>query len=851
MNVRFAEPCREKQLDFVGAEWDVFASSVRDGRNQEQLQLKCEKDIFIGVFFDGTNNNKYRDTPNFSHSNVARLYEAYPGTPAAQKDPTFAPRVKPDGSSEARPVFPDKAFKASSVPPEDYPYYRKIYVPGLGTALPDVGDSGTGMQKKGGLATALLGQVRLDWAMLQLVNQVHAAVFNTPLETSIDLSKLLSERGKPKGAVPHLPSVLGLGRAAMAALQDQIQDKWNQYEKLTGTYDNQAFNALLAEYEQRLAAALTKRGNNKPHIRKIRLSVFGFSRGAAAARAWVNMVTNYWGSAVKGIPLQIDFLGIFDTVASVGLAQATPHFNGHAAWADDAFMPVPATVKRCAHLVAGLEVRGSFPLDSVCQNNVLPPHCKEVVYPGVHSDVGGGYPPDDQGRALGQGAEGDKLKPSQISLAQMYREARMAGVPLAPESAMDADKSRNFAIAPKLREDFNAYVAATRSGSVPPTQGTGNARFASMFPTETQPREELYRIVRRHAGYLLRWRKSVMNGPGMAGLPGLKATRSGSKHQDVEDFRGAEEELRKEISFLQSNDPKKFDTLDDPFFESALAKAKQVGSALPALPVIGQILGPVTLVASWGVKGSLSDLMRDKQRQWDTWLHEEWARHQPDALPDAAKQFFEHYVHDSRAWFKPFMRSDGRGMVPDDETWFVFGGREKERNTRTAQLNQDIAKHTASGDKKALANSQQELRLLQQDGQPLMVGGREPYRMWGYVRHRRLYQTGKLIEASLARDQQTIEREEKARSDKTRRERLIAEENARHEAALARIRNDSHAVISRPQKPANATGPGPWRLPQAQEDEYLRGAQLQKAQEDTYHAEQLQRIERDTLTATQ
>jgi hypothetical protein len=55
-----------------------------------------------------------------------------------------------------------------------------------------------------------------------------------------------------------------------------------------GRYDTSAFNSTLADYEQRLRAIVELRGRNKPDLRKIRLSVFGFSRGAAMARAWVS-----------------------------------------------------------------------------------------------------------------------------------------------------------------------------------------------------------------------------------------------------------------------------------------------------------------------------------------------------------------------------------------------------------------------------------------------------------------------------------------------------------------------------------------------------------------------------------
>jgi hypothetical protein len=39
----------------------------------------CDANLFFGFFFDGTNNHMERDVPFHSHSNVARLYRAFPG----------------------------------------------------------------------------------------------------------------------------------------------------------------------------------------------------------------------------------------------------------------------------------------------------------------------------------------------------------------------------------------------------------------------------------------------------------------------------------------------------------------------------------------------------------------------------------------------------------------------------------------------------------------------------------------------------------------------------------------------------------------------------------------------------
>ena len=73
MNVRFSESSRESPLELMGPEIKVFNDSVTDGRTQKELALTCQKDIFIGIFFDGTNNNKYRDTPGFACQETQHL----------------------------------------------------------------------------------------------------------------------------------------------------------------------------------------------------------------------------------------------------------------------------------------------------------------------------------------------------------------------------------------------------------------------------------------------------------------------------------------------------------------------------------------------------------------------------------------------------------------------------------------------------------------------------------------------------------------------------------------------------------------------------------------------------------
>lgn len=43
----------------------------------ERFEVHCSTEFHLSVFFDGTNNNRYRDTPRQAHSNVARLFDIF------------------------------------------------------------------------------------------------------------------------------------------------------------------------------------------------------------------------------------------------------------------------------------------------------------------------------------------------------------------------------------------------------------------------------------------------------------------------------------------------------------------------------------------------------------------------------------------------------------------------------------------------------------------------------------------------------------------------------------------------------------------------------------------------------
>ncbi|ATY92779.1 hypothetical protein ECA4356 [Pectobacterium atrosepticum SCRI1043] len=135
-------------------------------------------------------------------------------------------------------------------------------------------------------------------------------------------------------------------------------------------------------------------------IHRIVFDVFGFSRGAAAARHFVNVIDQKADhplvQAIANTPtirlkagfdwanrddVRITFVGIFDTVAS------SYHPSLNIRLQDDC-------AERVLHLTALDEVRKHFPLTRITPTAIgtsIPPHFTELALPGAHSDLGGGY----------------------------------------------------------------------------------------------------------------------------------------------------------------------------------------------------------------------------------------------------------------------------------------------------------------------------------------------------------------------------------------------------------------------------------------------------------------------------
>ncbi|WP_226686139.1 PAAR domain-containing protein [Stutzerimonas stutzeri] len=163
--------------------------------------------------------------------------------------------------------------------------------------------------------------------------------------------------------------------------------------------------ARVMQSPQKIQESLGRLLGNNPNleIEGLELDIFGFSRGAAAARHFANeilksesgILASLFNAQAPGFSaefdwatnVQINFIGLFDTVAAVAdplswdFSPADHHNPGV-----NLYLP-PDCARKVLQLKARDEMRWNFALNSVT------PHHQEITLPGAHSDIGGGYLP--------------------------------------------------------------------------------------------------------------------------------------------------------------------------------------------------------------------------------------------------------------------------------------------------------------------------------------------------------------------------------------------------------------------------------------------------------------------------
>ena len=278
----------------------------------------------------------------------------------------------------------------------------------------------------------------------------------------------------------------------------------------------------------------------------------------------------------------------------------------------------------------------------------------------------------------------------------MYREARLAGVPLnvdATDRGVTPQAKEAFKIAPQTIKAFNDYIAACSVGK------DDGARLEDIF----REQKTLY----------VRWRKDRLYS--MDRVPSVVRAAS----QDRTDLINANTELREEARLLKA-----------PLSEV------QLRPALPATPTLVAAQEFIRIVArklDWFSKRGIDS---GHYAEWKQ-LESAW---DAGKAPTAASNLFENYVHDSRAWFKVVGDDDHVWERPFRERWEALERRDRQWQGMSGHQSPDCAPTLARGGDPLTILERNELERYRNHGIPTQPGGREPYWLGaGYLRFRRLY----------------------------------------------------------------------------------------------------------------
>ena len=175
-------------------------------------------------------------------------------------------------------------------------------------------------------------------------------------------------------------------------------------DSLDGMMTGLGDTGVIAQVKGALSNVAKLIGNitNDGLIDVLTIDLFGFSRGAAAARHAANDILSGSGGALgqalaaNGIQwperVSIRFIGLFDTVAGIVNIR-----EGDYTASNDSNSPVklyldPTTISSVVQFTATDECRENFALNSLCHpDGTFPVNFREIELPGVHSDIGGGY----------------------------------------------------------------------------------------------------------------------------------------------------------------------------------------------------------------------------------------------------------------------------------------------------------------------------------------------------------------------------------------------------------------------------------------------------------------------------
>jgi hypothetical protein len=356
---------------------------------EKPKMFSCMQTLWILVFFDGTGNNLDADLDFLKHSNIAKLYQV------SKED-------------ERAGIY-------------------SIYIPGVATLFPPIGDDGGSIAGK---VAGEMGEARINYALKQMEQKMrrHLALAQAPSNAIIEINL----------------AVFGFGRGAA----------------LARAFVNKLFETRCRVNKGKFTLA---NGNWPVRIRFMGL----FDTVASVGKPVSSTTTDIWAAARSNVASMIeDRLDDYETTrpqalafSERGVAGADPTApstsHGHNSYGSK--LMINEAVEEVRHFVAAHEMRNSFPVESISvfKNGrmVKPGHFYETVYPGVHSDVGGSYAPQEGGKS-----PRPKEKFGVIPLVHMYQYAIRAGVPLLNPGGWSEMNHDDFSADRKLMDSYDYYL---------------------------------------------------------------------------------------------------------------------------------------------------------------------------------------------------------------------------------------------------------------------------------------------------------------------------------------------------------------------------------------------------------
>lgn len=228
------------------------------------------------------------------------------------------------------------------------------------------------------------------------------------------------------------------------SLKDVKKRIVSKYIEGEGTEDNQkgdtqgygfgsgktGIPAKVIKGKNKIIQEINKAFDEKEYVNELSIDVFGFSRGAAAARSFMTTQKKALQKAYPKAKITYRFVGLFDTVSSYepegnfsALGSALSHnFDNDV---EELKLQLNGMANKIVHLTAADEYRENFSLTNI-DSSILAGVGYELELPGAHSDIGGGYEEKEHIEKRYINRDGSPTKKQWIEQG-WYRESQIIG----------------------------------------------------------------------------------------------------------------------------------------------------------------------------------------------------------------------------------------------------------------------------------------------------------------------------------------------------------------------------------------------------------------------------------------